>query len=95
MRIVLNAEARLELREATRWYSARSVIVARRFTDAYRHAKGLISNAPRQWPEIEPGVRRVLLRGFPYSLIYELWDERVVILAVKHDKRQPGYWHDR
>ena len=95
MRVVLTAEAREELREATRWYAARSHRAARRFVDAYKHARQLIEDGPERWAEIEPGVRRVLFRKFPYSLLFALEDDAAVVLAVKHHKRHPDYWRKR
>jgi toxin ParE1/3/4 len=95
MRVVLTAEAREELREATRWYAARSHRAAQRFVDAYKHARQLVQDGAVQWAEIEPGVRRVLLRKFPYSLLYAVEDDKVVVLAVKHHKRHPDYWRGR
>jgi toxin ParE1/3/4 len=39
-------------------------------------------------------VRRFNLRGFPYHLIYRI-EENIVIYAVAHHKRRPGYWSSR
>ena len=95
MRVVLGPEARVELREATEWYAARSPDAARRFVAAYKHAKALIAGAPEQWGEVEPVVRRVLFDKFPYSLLYVVEQRRVVVLVVKHHRRHPDYWKDR
>ncbi|MBV1861391.1 MAG: type II toxin-antitoxin system RelE/ParE family toxin [Nannocystaceae bacterium] len=95
MRVVLTVEARDELREATQWYAERSVPVARRFVAAYRHARGLVVEAPERWPEIEDGIRRVVLSTFPYSLLYVVEQDRVMVLAVKHDRRHPAYCRGR
>jgi plasmid stabilization system protein ParE len=69
--------------------------VAERFADEVVRVSALIGERPRLWAEIEPGVRRALLRGFPYSLIYSIESDRVFVLAVMHQKRRPGYWRDR
>jgi toxin ParE1/3/4 len=95
MRVVLAPEARKELREANAWYTARSRVAARRFVDEYKRVRGLIAHAPLQWAEIQPGVRRVLFRKFPFALIYTVDGSRVQVLAVKHHKQHPEYWHDR
>ena len=47
------------------------------------------SGSCRDW------VRRALLRGFPYSVVYEESATEVVVLAVAHDKQKPGYWRER
>ncbi len=43
----------------------------------------------------EEGVRRLLLKRFPFSIVYEIGDEEVQILAVAHGRRRPGYWKGR
>ncbi len=41
-------------------------------------------------------VRRVLLRRFPYALIFVVQGaEQMLLIAVAHEKREPGYWHHR
>lgn len=55
----------------------------------------LIGERPLAWTEIEPGVRRAVLRRFPYSLIYAAEPDEVLILAVSHHRRRAGHWRDR
>lgn len=45
--------------------------------------------------EIEPDIRRFVLRKFPYSIIYSIEPDCVMILAVAHQRREPGYWRER
>jgi toxin ParE1/3/4 len=37
-------------------------------------------------------TRRLLLRRFPYMLVYRIRDSDVVVLAVAHQRKRPGYW---
>lgn len=48
-------------------------------------------------PRAPPGhvVRAFKLRRFPYSVIIAQWDHEVVIVALAHHRRAPGYWHAR
>jgi len=32
---------------------------------------------------------------FPYGLVYQLFQDEIVIIAVMHLHREPDYWHDR
>ena len=41
------------------------------------------------------GVRRRIVRGFPYSICYVEMLSEVRIIAVAHGRRKPGYWRDR
>ena len=40
-------------------------------------------------------MRRCLLRVFPYSLLYTIESDFILIVAVMHGKRRPGYWRYR
>ncbi|AUX23813.1 uncharacterized protein SOCEGT47_043430 [Sorangium cellulosum] len=54
-----------------------------------------IAETPEQGPEIEPGIRRMLLQRFPYGLLYAVEPERILVLTVMHLRRRPGYWRGR
>ena len=66
--------------------------LGRRFLGEVRRVEQLILQFPRAGREIRPGIRRRLLRKFPFSLIYSLEGDDILILAVAHHKRRPGYW---
>ncbi|MES1932675.1 plasmid stabilization system [Salinisphaera shabanensis T35B1] len=40
-------------------------------------------------------TRRLPIRRFPHSVIYQHKDNRLFVLAVAHDKRRSGYWLSR
>jgi len=52
---------------------------------------------PGMWPVLDHQVRRCLVHRFPYGVIYSVDEQRsqVLILAVMHLHRQPGYWSER
>ena len=58
-------------------------------------AERLVKTSPQIAPEIEPDLRRVLLNRFPYSLIYGIDEDAIVIIAVAHQHREPRYWAER
>ena len=95
MRVLLVPEARIELHEAVEWYARRAPEVAQRFLLEYRAVRGRVAEAPTRWPVLEDEVRRIVFHKFPYSLLYAIEGEQVVVLAVKHDRRHPDYWKRR
>lgn len=88
-------EALEEAEEAARWYAERSPTAAAAFTDLLDVAAEAVQQAPEAWPPYDHGTRRFLLRRFPYFLVYRVEPTRVVIVAVAHAHRRPGYWKDR
>ena len=47
------------------------------------------------WPEKEPGIRARVLDKYPYTLLYRVAADEVLIAAVAHQKRKPRYWRQR
>jgi toxin ParE1/3/4 len=90
-------EAEDEIDEAADWYAVHGDEdgLDDRFLDEVERVARLVGENPRAWTEIEQGVRRAVLRRFPYSLIYVLRPNDALVLAVAHHSRRPGYWRDR
>jgi plasmid stabilization system protein ParE len=88
-------EAEAEIREAFLWYFERSPIAADAFRTEALDAIDLLEADALMWPEDEDGVRHYILRHFPYTVFYELGGHIVTVLAVAHQRREPGYWRVR
>lgn len=90
-------EAQAELEEAVRWYRERNRRAAISFVTDYRTAVKRIVAMPLTWPEDASGTRRVLFDRFPYKVVYRFFlpNERILLVAVAHQKREPGYWRLR
>jgi plasmid stabilization system protein ParE len=69
--------------------------LGRRFFAEVRRAEDLIAQFPESAAEIVPGIRTRILRKFHYSLIYTIESDTLLILAVAHHSRRPGYWLSR
>jgi plasmid stabilization system protein ParE len=54
-----------------------------------------IAQTPQRWPKYLHGTRRFVLHRFPFSIIYLDDPDVLVIIAVAHSKRKPGYWKRR
>ena len=85
-----------ELQLARAWYAARDSAVAVRFLQTIDQAVSRILADPDSHPIDRKYFRRIRVRQFPYVLIFEHLDpERVLIVAVAHTSRRPGYWRRR
>lgn len=69
--------------------------LGRRFYGEVRRAESLIAQCPESGYELSPGVRKYRLRKFPFSLVYSVEKEGLLILAVAHHSRRPRYWAGR
>lgn len=55
-----------------------------------------ILQSPQRWRVVESlEIRRYVCRRFPFILYYRHQSDGVVIYAVMHASRKPGYWKDR
>jgi plasmid stabilization system protein ParE len=97
MRVRFMPEATADADHAADWYAAAEPEqdLDRQFLAEVKRVARLVGERPRAWTEVEPGVRRAVLRRFPYSLIYTVDPDEVLILAVAHHRRGAGYWRDR
>jgi toxin ParE1/3/4 len=93
---VLVEEALEEFLEATRYLEDRSEGLGEKFNLAFAEAVEMILAFPEIGsPMKRHQVRRFNLRGFSYHLIYRIEEDAIVIYAVAHHKRRPGYWSGR
>lgn len=82
---------RIETRRAVEWYAERGPHLAERFEAELHTALSAVLEAPRRWAIWRPpAYRRVILKNFPYSLIFRIVDdERVFLVALLHHSRDP------
>lgn len=72
-----------------------SARLAAAFAAELAHALQLVASTPGTWPAHLRGTRRYRLRGFPFALVYLDRPDTVIIIAVAHERRRPGYWRSR
>lgn len=69
--------------------------LGRDFLDDIQYAIDTVREHPKLGAEVAYGFRRALLRRFPFSVIYFLEGEDIVVVAVAHHSRRPEYWKGR
>jgi toxin ParE1/3/4 len=88
-------EAIDELEEAARHYEA----VSMRLSLDLRHEVGRALQYLLEFPKASKPVghahRSYKLHCFPYCLVYRIEDAELVIVAIAHTARKPGYWRGR
>ena len=95
MTVEFLAEAEEELSEAALWYESKQPGLGVRFRDEIAHIVSRIAEDPTLWREREGGYRRVTCPVFPYFVAYIIRKQRIIIAAVGHGHRKPGYWKSR
>jgi len=88
-------EALEEYESAALYYAEQDVDLQLRFIESIENAIERILESPTRWRVIDEDVRRYIAHVFPYGILYTIEDDFVLIIAVMHFSREPGYWKDR
>ncbi len=90
MRVEYHPALERELREIIHYYNERSTGLGDEFLEEFERQVLKIASNPYQWVEIERGVRRALLRRFPYTVYFRVVSKDLLrITVVKHQRRHP------
>jgi hypothetical protein len=54
-----------------------------------------IADEPDRFAAIDDRHRAVLIRRYPFQVVYRREREQIVVVAVAHAKRRPSYWERR
>jgi plasmid stabilization system protein ParE len=95
MRYEFHPEALNEFEDAARFYADCQDNLELRFIACVESAFHRITEDPDRWRHFEEDVRRCLVHVFPYAILYSIESDFVLIIAVMHCSREPGYWHHR
>ncbi|MEW6688715.1 MAG: hypothetical protein AB1452_06435 [Pseudomonadota bacterium] len=99
-RVRIHEAAAEEASEAAAWYEKERPGLGADFEHAVDAALDLLEE------EIVPlvsvpgvagtrGVKRLLLRRFPYAVVVRESAGEIVVIAFAHTSRRPGYWRGR
>jgi len=84
-----------EFLSAVGFYEGRSPGLGSGFIRAVSRASDAVLELPESGRPFGRRLRRVLVSGFPYGLLYRAEPGRIFIVAVAHLNRRPGYWRGR
>ncbi|PYN95397.1 MAG: hypothetical protein DMD89_19660 [Candidatus Rokuibacteriota bacterium] len=94
-RIVAEPRVDLDVAAAYQWYENEQRGLGLEFLDQLRTTYDQIAAGPFQYPDLRAGVRRALLRRFPYAVYFAVEGDLVIVLAVLHGSRDPAEWQRR
>ena len=90
MRIRFTLRARADLDEALEYLERQAPAAARSLQSVIERQTGLLAQFPYMAPETdEPNVRELTLSRHPYKIYYEVAEDEVRILHLRHARRRP------
>ncbi len=93
--VQVSSIAEQDLTDAYLWYEKQSPGLGNDFLLCVDATLNQIQRNPKGFQLVHRNLRRALLRRFPYGVFYIFTDEKVVVLAVFHAKRDPRIWKRR
>ena len=85
----------MELEATGEFYESRLGGLGMRFLLAFESGIERIEGFPQSGSPLSGGLRKIVVPGFPFSIVYQETQDQIMILAVAHNYRRPGYWLHR
>ncbi len=95
MRTIFHPEAHDEMIESARVYEGRLEGFGSDLLTAVEVTARRIERFPEAGAIHQASIRKRLVSGFPFTILYEIQSDRIFIAAVMHQHRRPGYWRKR
>lgn len=95
MKFRFHPEALQEYEDSALYYYSVSPLVAGRFVVEIEKAIRRMRRHPTAWAMVDEDVRRCLVKRFPFGIYFTIESDHLLIVAVMHLSRRPGYWKGR
>ena len=93
--LIVRSAAESDILDATLWSEGRTQGLGTEFVRTLDVCLAEVRRMPRRFPVVHLGVRRALMRRFPYAVYYVERDDVLVVIACMHVLRAPQRWQDR
>ncbi len=96
-KITVLLEAEEEMNFSAQYYNQQLSGLGFDFLEEIEKSLLVINKNPERWPSYETDIHKYNTRRFPYSIFYvfEKDEDKIIIIAISHQKRKPGYWKER
>lgn len=93
--IVVHESAEEDLNAAAVFYESRETDLGKEFLEELSQGFHRITENPFSYSIHFDEYRRYLMGRFPYGVVYRIEGQEILVFAVAHLRRRPGYWRDR
>ena len=95
MKVGFHPAAAEEFQQTAAFYEQRVEGLGERFIREMERTTLLLSERPELGAVYQTHYRRVLMARFPFTVVYRVASDEIQIIAVAHQRQQPGYWVGR
>jgi len=89
------SEASEELEACVSYYNSQQLGLGTEFLLEFEKNAGRIFDLPEAARLVGHGVRSRPIHRFPFYVLYRSSPEEIIVVAVAHRRRRPGYWTGR
>ena len=94
-RLVAESRADVDVAATFDWYEKEQAGLGSEFLDELRATYDRLADGPLAYQDLRLGIRRALVRRFPYAVYFAVEGDVIVVLAVLHVSRHPAEWQRR
>ncbi len=94
-RLVAELRVDLDVAAAFDWYENEQVGLGQEFLVELRATYDRVADGPLKYEHLRSGIRRALVRRFPYAVYFVIEHDVIIVLAVLHVNRDPAEWQRR
>jgi len=94
-RLVVDQPADVDITSAFEWYERERAGLGDVFLGELRETFDRVVAGPLSYQELRSGIHRALTHRFPYAVYFLIDDDRIVVIAVLHARRDPAAWQRR
>jgi plasmid stabilization system protein ParE len=94
-RVRFAAAARREFLAEVIYYNKERAGLGARFTAAVEEATARAAAFPLTGSPASKSTLRVFVRDFPFAVVYRPTKDEIIVFALAHHSRRPGYWLSR
>jgi plasmid stabilization system protein ParE len=88
-RLIVKPHAIEMAKEAYQWYEEQQTGLGDIFLHEIENCYDKIEVWPSSYAKIKKNYRQIILRTFPYVIVFEILKQEVIIYAVFHTSRRP------
>jgi plasmid stabilization system protein ParE len=88
--IEIKQEAREDIADIFLWYEKHQAHLGYLFLDKFEERISFIQKDPQVYSKKYKEFRQALISKFPYLIIFEILENKVIVYAVIHGKRKPS-----
>ena len=88
MILEITEEAKDDISDAYNWYESQKIALGDEFINQFKLVCKTIIKAPEGFRKVR-GYHQISLKQFPFVVLYQLIDDKIIVYAVFHTSRNP------